>query len=143
LLTYDRKAFETPSFDNAGFIPQFEFGQGLSYTTFTHSDLRLSAKTISRSENISVTVTVTNTGARAGKEVVQLYLTDLVASLSPPGKRLKRFAKIYLEPGKSRALNFNLRQEDLSFIGINNKPVVEPGDFEVTIGGLKEKFTVK
>jgi beta-glucosidase len=143
LLTYDRKAFETPSFDNAGFVSQFEFGAGLSYTTFTYSDLRLSAKTINRSENISVTVTVTNSGARAGKEVVQLYLTDLVASLSPPGKRLKRFAKIYLEPGKSRTLNFNLRQEDLSFIGIDNRPVVEPGDFEVTVGGLKDRFSLK
>jgi len=75
--------------------------------------------------------------------VVQLYVSDLVASLSPAGKRLKRFAKVYLESGQSRTLTFKLRREDLSFIGADNRAVVEPGDFEVTIGGLKERFTLK
>src|SRR5437868_7729015 len=102
LLTYDRKAFETESFDNAGIKPQFEFGSGLSYTTFSYKELRLSSKTIGMSDDLSVSVTVTNSGSRAGKEVVQLYVSDLVASLSPAGKRLKRFAKVYLEPGQSR-----------------------------------------
>jgi len=92
---------------------------------------------------VNVSVTVTNTGSRAGKEVVHLYVSDLVASLSPPGKRLRRFAKIYLEPGQSRTLSFRLRQEDLSFIDINNKSVVEPGEFEVSVGGLKERFNLK
>ena len=90
-----------------------------------------------------MSVTVTNSGSRAGKEVVQVYVSDLVASLSPAGKRLKRFAKIYLEPGQSRTLRFKLRQDDLSFIGINNKPVVEPGDFNVSVGGLSDRFTLK
>ena len=90
-----------------------------------------------------VSVTVTNGGRRAGKEVVQLYVSDLVASLSPAGKRLKRFAKIYLEPGQSRTLTFKLRPDDLSFIGANNKPVIEPGEFEVMIAGLKDKFELK
>jgi beta-glucosidase len=90
-----------------------------------------------------VSITVTNTGKRGGKEVVQLYLSDLVASLSPPGKRLKRFAKIYLDPGQNRTLTFKLRSSDLSFIGADNKPVIEPGEFEVNIGGLKQRFTVK
>ena len=145
LIAYDHKAFETEetAFGNAAFNPQFEFGQGLSYTKFTYSDLRLAQKTISKNDSLSVSVTVTNTGGRAGKEVVQLYLSDLVASLSPPGKRLKRFAKIYLQPGQSRTLTFTLRAEDLSFIGSNNKPLIEPGDFEVTIGGLKDRFTLK
>jgi len=74
---------------------------------------------------------------------VQVYVSDLVASLSPPGKRLKRFAKIYLEPGQSRTLRFKLRQDDLSFIGANNKSVVEPGDFNVSVGGLSDRFTLK
>jgi beta-glucosidase len=74
---------------------------------------------------------------------VQLYLSDLVASLSPAGKRLKRFAKVYLEPGQSRTLTFKVRSEDLSFIGTDNKPVVEPGEFEVMIAGLKDKFELK
>ncbi len=143
LMTYDHKAFENEAFDNAGFTPQFEFGQGLSYTRFTYSDLRLSQKTISRSDSLSLSVKLTNSGRLAGKEVAQLYVSDLVASLSPAGKRLKRFAKIYLGPGQSRTLAFKLRQDDLSFIGVDNKPVVEPGDFEIMIGGLRETFTLK
>jgi beta-glucosidase len=74
---------------------------------------------------------------------VQLYVSDLVASLSPPGKRLRRFAKVYLEPGQSRSLTFKLGPGDLSFIGANNTPVVERGEFEVTIAGLKERFELK
>jgi beta-glucosidase len=143
LLTYDHKAFETEGFDNAGFNPQFEFGSGLSYTTFVYSDLRLDKQTITSNGNLSVTVTVKNSGQRAGKEVIQLYVSDLVASLSPAGKRLKRFAKVYLEPGQSRSLTFKLGPDDLSFIGANNTPVVEPGEFEVTIAGLKKRFELK
>jgi beta-glucosidase len=143
LMTYDHKAFETESFDNAGIRPQFEFGDGLSYTTFNYKDLRFSRKTIGASEPLSVSVTVTNSGRRAGKEVIQLYISDLVASLSPAGKRLKRFAKVYLEAGQSRTLTFQLRPDDLSFIDANNKPVVEPGEFEITIAGLKDRFEVK
>jgi beta-glucosidase len=143
LMTYDHKAFETESFDNAGIKSQFEFGEGLSYTTFSYKDLRLDRKTIGAGDPLSISVTVTNSGRRAGKEIVQLYLSDLVASLSPAGKRIKRFAKIYLEAGQSRTLSFRLRPDDLSFIGANNKPVIEPGEFEVTIAGLKERFEVK
>jgi beta-glucosidase len=145
LITYDHKAFETEdtAFGNMAFTPQFEFGQGLSYTTFGFSDLRLGQKTITGAADLSINVTVTNSGRRAGKEVVQLYVTDLVASLSPAGKRLKRFAKVYLEPGQSRTLSFKLRRDDLSFIGADNKPVVEPGEFEVRIAGLKDRFELK
>ena len=145
LITYDHKAFETEdtAFGNMAFTPQFEFGQGLSYTTFAYSDLRLGQKTITGNADLSVSVTVTNSGRRAGKEVVQLYVSDLVASLSPAGKRLKRFAKVYLEPGQSRTLTFKLHQDDLSFIGPDNKPVVEPGEFEVMIAGLKDRFELK
>ena len=99
-----------------------------------YKDLKLDKKTITKQDDIAVSVTVTNSGSRAGKEVVQLYLTDLVASLTPAGKRLKRFAKIQLEPGQSRTLTFHLRQEDLAFIDTNNKSVVEPGEFEIMAG---------
>lgn len=145
LITYDHKPFETENtaFGNMAFKPQFAFGEGLSYTTFAYSDLRLGQKTITVNDELSISITVKNTGSRAGKEVVQLYLGDLVASLSPPGKRLKRFAKINLDPGQSRTLTFKLRRDDLSFIGANNKPVIEPGEFEVTVGGLKAKFELK
>ena len=145
LINYDHKRFETEdtAFGNMAFKPQFEFGEGLSYTTFAYSDLQLSKKTITGNDELTVSVKVTNTGRRAGKEVTLVYVSDLVASLSPPGKRLKRFAKVYLEPGQSRTLIFKLRQDDLSYIGANNKPVVEPGDFEILIGGLTDKFNLK
>jgi beta-glucosidase len=88
-------------------------------------------------------VTVTNAGQREGKEAVLVYVSDLAASISPPGKRLRRFAKISLKPGESKALSFKLRNEDLSFINADNKRIAEPGDFEVKIAGLTQKFTLK
>src|SRR5215211_981760 len=145
LINYDHKPFETEntSFGNMAFNPQFNFGDGLSYTTFAYSDLRLEKQTISASEELPVSVVVKNTGNRAGKEAVLVYVSDLVASISPPGKRLRRFAKVSLEAGESRTVSFKLRREDLSFIGTDNKPVVEPGEFEVRVAGLTQKFTVK
>jgi len=145
LINYDHKPFETEntSFGNMAFNPQFRFGEGLSYTTFTYSDLRVGKDTISANDELPVTVIVKNVGNRAGKEAVLLYVSDLVASISPPGKRLRRFAKVSLEPGQSRTLTFKLRREDLSFIGADNKSVVEPGEFEIRIAGLTQKFTVK
>lgn len=145
LINYDHKPFETENtaFGNMAFNPQFPFGAGLSYTTFAYSDLRLAKQTISANEEMPVSVTVKNTGNRAGKEAVLVYVSDLVASISPPGKRLRRFAKISLDPGQTKTLTFKLRREDLSFIGSDNKPVIEPGEFEVRIGNLVQKFTVK
>ncbi len=145
LLTYDHKRFETEDtvFGNVGFRPQFSFGDGLSYTTFGYSNLQLNQKTIPANGEVTVNVTVTNTGRRAGKETALLYLRDVVATLTPPGKRVKRFAKIYLEPGQSRTLTFKLNQDDFSFIGTDNKPLVEAGDFEIMIGGLTDKFTLR
>jgi beta-glucosidase len=125
------------------FNPQFAFGDGLSYTTFGYNDLRLDKQTISGNEELTVTVTVSNTGRRAGREAVLVYVSDLVATLYPPNKRLRRFAKVNLEPGQNRTLTFKLRREDLSFIGPDNKPVAEPGEFVVTVGGLTQKFTLK
>lgn len=145
LINYDHKPFETEntSFGNMAFNPQFQFGDGLSYTTFTYSDLRLGKQTISANEELPVTVTVKNAGNRAGKVAVLVFVSDLVASISPPGKRLRRFAKVNLDPGESQTLTFKLRREDLSFIGADNKPVVEPGEFEVRIAGLTQKFTLR
>jgi len=144
-LSYDHKIWESgdTAFGYTALKPQFEFGAGLSYTTFGYSKLNLDRPAMNQSGELTVSVTVTNTGKRAGKEVVQLYVRDVVASITPPGKRLRRFAKIHLEPGQARTLSFKLRSADLSFIGRNNKPVVEPGDFEVMIGGLKGKFTLQ
>jgi len=144
LIPYDHKAWELDStgFGNAPVRPQFEFGFGLSYTTFEYSNLRVEPASIDASGQINVSVTVKNTGQRAGKEVAQIYVRDLVASITPPGKRLKRFAKISLAPGESRTLKFTLTTDDLSFIGANNKRIVEPGEFEVMVGSLTQKFTL-
>jgi beta-glucosidase len=145
LINYDHKPFETENtaFGNMAFNPQFQFGDGLSYTTFTYSDLKLGKQTMPVSEELPVSVTVTNAGQREGKEAVLVYVSDLAASISPPGKRLRRFAKINLKPGESKTLTFKLRREDLSFIGADNKVTVEPGDFEVKIAGLTQRFTLK
>src|SRR4029450_11065274 len=89
---------DNPAFGNMAFKPQFEFGQGLSYTTFAYSDLRLDKTTITGNDELTVSGTVTNSGGRAGKEVAMLFVSDLVASISPPNKRLRRFAKVQLEP---------------------------------------------
>jgi beta-glucosidase len=145
LINYDHKPFETENtaFGNMAFKPQFSFGEGLSYTTFAYKDLRVDKPTISVNDELSVTVTVTNTGQRAGKEAVLVYVTDLAASISPPNRRLRRFAKVNLQPNQSRTLTFILRRGDLSFIGADNKPTVEPGDFEVKIGDLSQRFTLR
>jgi beta-glucosidase len=144
-LTYDHKIFEVEetAFGNVATSPQFDFGTGLSYTTYAYSDLKLSAKSIPLNGAVTVSVKVTNTGPRAGKETAILYLRDEVASLSPAGKRVKRFAKIYLDAGQSKTLTFKLNREDFSFIGMENKPVVEAGDFTVMVGGLSDKLTLK
>ncbi len=145
LLTYDHKLFEVEatSFGNTATQPQFEFGSGLSYTTYRYSDLNVSSRSVAPMGNVNVSVKVTNTGSRAGKETVILYLRDEAATLAPPGRRVKRFAKVYLEPNQSKTLTFTLSRGDLSFIDANSRSVVEPGDFSVMVGGLTEKFTLR
>jgi beta-glucosidase len=145
LFNYDRKLFEDTdtSFGNLATRPQFEFGEGLSYTTYTYSNLRVTPKSVPAGGTVNVRLTVTNTGARAGRETVILYVRDEVASISPPGKRVRRFAKISLEPGQSRDLTFTLRPDDLSFVGADNRTIVEPGDFDVLVGSLTDKFTLQ
>jgi beta-glucosidase len=145
LIMYDHKLFETEetAFGNAANKPQFEFGTGLSYTTFAYSNLRLNQTSIPMNGSVTVSVDVRNTGARAGKETAILYLRDEVASLAPPGKRVKRFAKVHLEPGQTRTLTFTLSRDDFSFIGADNKPTIEPGDFTVMVGSQSAKFTLR
>lgn len=141
LMCYDYKNSEISEIND--YDAQFPFGYGLSYTKFEYSDLKLDKAEISESDELNVQVTVKNTGEITGKEVVQLYLSDLFASVTPSVKRLKRFSKILLEPGETKTVEFTLFKDDLSFIGRDNKPVVEPGEFEITIADLKEKFELK
>jgi len=105
--------------------------------------LHVARSTASGSQAVHVDVTVKNSGDRAGKEVVQLYLNERFASVTPPMKRLKRFAKVMLQPGESRKVSFELTPDDLSFIGADNKRVVEPGVFDVRIGGLQQTLDWK
>lgn len=143
--TYDRPASETEGkdFKTSQFYPQFEFGTGLSYTSFEYGNLSVSPDAISAGGEITVSVDVKNAGARAGKETVIVYLRDDVATLTPAGKRVRRFAKVYLDPGQSKTLTFNLKGDDLSYFGMDNRAVVEPGDFTVMIGGLTGKFVLR
>lgn len=128
---------------DADYNPQYEFGFGLSYTTFSYSNLKLSSNDILASDEISVSVDVKNTGDREGKEVVDLYLTDLYASITPDVKRLKGFYKINLKPGETKTLTFKLDKKAFAFVNADNKTVVEPGEFEISIANLKAKFNIK
>ncbi|MEP6617169.1 MAG: beta-glucosidase BglX [Ginsengibacter sp.] len=115
--------------------PVYPFGYGLSYTTFTYSDVKLSNSAIQGNQSISAFVTVTNAGTRTGKEVVQLYIRDMVGSITRPVKELKGFQKIELKPGESKMVSFKISQEDLKFYNADLKYGAEPGDFKVFIGG--------
>jgi beta-glucosidase len=114
--------------------PLYAFGYGLSYTTFRLSDVRLEQSAIGRSESTRVSVTVTNTGARAGSEVVQMYIRDRVSSVTRPVKELKGFAKVFLEPGEATSVSLEITPESLAFYDIDMNSVVEPGDFAIMVG---------
>lgn len=144
-LNYNHKLFEVEEteFGNLAFKPQFPFGFGMSYTSFEYSDLKLDKTEIGMNGEITASVTVKNTGKRMGKETVIVYVRDEVATLTPDGKRVRRFAKISLEPNESKTLSFTMNKDDLSFIGTDNKPIIEAGEFTVMIGEMSKKFTVK
>ena len=114
--------------------PLYPFGYGLSYTQFTYSDIKLSSSKMAKNGSIIASVTVTNTGMIEGKEVVQLYLRDMVGSITRPVKELKGFQKINLKPGETKELNFNITEEELKFYNSDLQYVSEPGDFKVFIG---------
>ena len=144
LITYDHKYSEKldKNFGENGYNPQFPFGFGLSYTSFEYSDLTFSKDSLSANEKLNVSVKIKNTGSRKGKEVVQMYISDLYASITPSVKKLKGFQKIELNAGEAKELSFVLSKKDYEFIGANNKSTFEPGDFEISIGNLKKKFKI-
>ncbi|WP_317472881.1 beta-glucosidase BglX [Bacteroides hominis] len=115
--------------------PLYPFGYGLSYTTFDYSDIHLSSTEMSAGGELTATVTVTNTGSRDGAEVVQLYIRDLVGSVTRPVKELKGFEKIFLKAGESHKVSFSITPELLKFYNYDLQFVCEPGDFDVMIGG--------
>lgn len=115
--------------------PLYPFGYGLSYTTFTYSDISLSKNSMKPGENIEVKVKVSNTGKYDGKEVVQLYIRDMVGTTTRPVKELKKFEKVMIKKGETREITFKITEEDLKFYNYNLDFVAEPGDFRVFVGG--------
>ena len=138
---YTSKYYDLP------WTPLFPFGYGLSYTRFKISNLQLSAPRIGAGGKLTVTVEVENTGRRAGDEVVQLYIRDLVATMTRPVKELKGFQRVSLQPGEKRRVEFVLGSEHLGFWNREMRYVVEPGEFSVMVGAnsvdvLEAKFNV-
>lgn len=142
---FDAKNKYTSKYLDTSNEPLYPFGYGLSYTDFEYANLSLSQSAINQNEELSITVDLTNTGDRAGEEVVQLYIRDLVGSTTRPVKELKAFKKINLEPGQTRQIRFNISSDDLRFYTQDMNFQFEPGDFQVYVGGssdsgLSDKF---
>jgi beta-glucosidase len=121
--------------------PLYHFGYGLSYTTFSYSNLTLSSSEMKTDGNTNVTVTVTNTGKIKGDEIVQLYIRDVVSSVTRPVKELKDFKRISLEPGESKKVTFTIDPSKLAFWDINMNYVVEPGDFKIMVGRSSDDYS--
>jgi beta-glucosidase len=114
--------------------PLFPFGFGLSYTTFALRNLRLAKRRIRRNGSTRVLVDVTNTGRRAGSEVVQLYIRDRVSSVTRPVKELKAFRKVWVQPGETATVSLDITPASLAFYDVNRRYIVEPGEFEILVG---------
>jgi len=149
-ITVPRSAGHVPAFYNhkpsarRGYLfddvsPLYPFGFGLSYTTFRVADVRLEQPSIGRSESTRVTATVTNTGQRAGTEVVQMYVRDRVSSVTRPVKELKGFVKVWLEAGATTTVSMDITPESLAFYDIDMNNVVEAGEFEIMVGTSSRK----
>ncbi len=145
LVTYDHKGTDLVhrDFSRNGFNPQWTFGHGLSYTTFDYKNLKINADSINMGQSMEISVELSNTGGLKGKEVVQLFVTDKVASITPSVKRLRGFKKIELDAGEAKTISFKLNTDDLSFVGIDNEWITEPGEFTVSIAGLKKDFILE
>lgn len=115
-------------------IPLYPFGYGLSYTTFSYNNLKVSPETIAANQNAIVTVDITNTGDRDGEEVAQMYIRDKVSSVTRPIKELKGFKRVPLKAGETKTVSFTISPDKLQFYNIDMKRVVEPGEFEILVG---------
>jgi len=149
LITYDHKLLDEaveivePYQYFYEFNPQYQFGHGLSYTSFEYSPLTLSSDTLLAGDTLKVSVTVKNTGQLEGQEVVELYSRDMVASITPSVRRLRNFEKINLKPGESKKIDFVLTKADLAFVNQDLKEDTEEGTFEILIQKEKASFYYK
>jgi beta-glucosidase len=123
--------------------PLYAFGHGLSYTTFKYSNLEITPNETSAGGKVHIGVTITNAGKRAGADVVQLYINDPISTVSTPVRELKGFRKIWLEPGESSRIQFELGPKHLSLVNRHLKRVVEPGEFKVMIGHSSDEVVLQ
>ena len=133
---------------DVGFTPHFPFGYGLSYTDFEYENISVSNDTIAFSEDITIKASIRNTGKKDGKELVQLYIQDIVGSITRPIRELKRFEHLYLKAGETKEVTFTISSEDLKFVNSKFVDAAEEGDFNVWIApnaasGLKASFYLK
>ena len=143
-LYYNRKPTARRGYLFANKEPLFPFGFGLSYTTFAYSDLKVNPTRIGIAGEARVSVTVTNTGKRAGDEIIQLYIRDLVSSVTRPIMELKDFKRVSLAPSESKTVEFVITPDKLSFLDLNMKSIVEPGWFDIMVGTSSVNYeTVK
>jgi beta-glucosidase len=144
-ITIPRSAGHLPAFYNykpsarRGFLfddvsPLYAFGYGLSYTTFEINNARLRKRKIARDGSTQLLVEITNTGKRAGTETAQVYVRDVISSVTRPVKELKGFKKVFLKPGETQTVTIDILPEHLAFYDINMKYTVEPGVFEIMVG---------
>ena len=126
-----------------GYDPEWDFGFGLSYTTFTYGALALDQAERGARDTVVVRVDVRNAGARDGMEVVQLYVREQYASVDPPVRRLRDFQKVTLAAGETRTVTFRLPIARLAFVGRDNRMGVEPGDYEIQVGGFAVPLRVQ
>lgn len=131
------------AYTDLSIYPRYEFGYGLSYTTFGYSELKMDKKSMKPDEQIHVSAKITNTGNYAGDEIVQLYLRDQVGSVVRPVKELKDFVKIHLNAGETKVVSFTITKDKLSFYNRNLQWVAEPGDFDIMIGASSEDIRLK
>lgn len=145
LVPYDHKHTEELDVEGSGpnFNPQFEFGHGLSYTSFRYSELMTDQAAYDLSATIHLSVKVENTGSWTGQETVLVFIRDDYASMTPAVKRLRAFRKIDLAPGQSEVVRFTLQPSELAFVNQDNEWVTEPGTFTVIAGGRKTNFTIQ
>ena len=146
IMYYDHKQSEVinaNTWKNDFYNPQWDFGYGLSYSSFSYSNLKLSTNTLFSNDKLIVSVDVENTGEFKAKEVVQLYIRDHYASISPSLKKLKRFSKIELEVNETRTVEFLIGKDDLQFYGIGNNWITEDGKFSVMISNQSQDFNFK
>jgi len=133
----------TSGYVDMSWTPLFEFGFGLSYTTFEYSNLQIIPKEIGPAGDVYISADVENTGKREGNEVVQLYINDVISSMSTPIKELKGFEKLSLAAGEKKTVRFKITSGQLSFLDRNLEPVVEPGLFKVMVGSSSEDIRLK